>query len=527
MEAEQVKRSIGAGMLAGGLGNLLSRILGLAREIVLAHYWGTGTAFSAFVLAFTVPNLFRRIFGEGALSEVFVPMFNNRLEREGKASAFAVLSNVLSFTGALLLGLVGLGLGLALLARPWLPTGLAGLWIDLLPWLLPYAFFVCTGSFLAGVLQSFERFALAALAPVLLNLFLILATLWLCPHLGSSEEQQVRGLAWAVMAAGILQLLMLLPTLRRLGYRFRLDLRLRTPALRELGLLILPGLFSAGIYQLGVVVDRVTAGWLGDYAVASLYYSQRLVDLPVGIFAVSMATAALPAMSRAAAAGKLGELNAALNYGLRQMLFITAPCVVLLCLLARPVVQLLFERGKFDAQSTAYTTGALYYLAPAIAAYALAKVVRQGFFCRQDMKTPMQVAALCVGLNVVLNLILMWPLRQCGIALATTVAAFANAAILGLLLYRQLQPGRAWLAELGGAAWRVGAALLALAAAVCLVLTLTWGGGDGGLGGRLLAVALPAAAGLAAYLTASLLLGCREPRELLGVFARRLKRAGV
>lgn len=524
MTENTVQGRIGRGMLVSSLGIFLSRLLGLAREIVFARFWGTGEAFGAFVVAFTIPNLFRQLMGEGALSQAFVPLFNEKLAQQGKTKAFLFLSNVLTVVATILAAIVAIGIGVTLLLRPWLPGPLAQLTLALLPWLLPYTFFICLTGFLAGVLHSFEHFAAPSLASSILNVLFIGATLFLCPRLGPDESSRIFGLAWAVLAAGVLQLALLAPVLLKQGFVYRFLPSARTPAVKELGLLVLPGFAGAAAYQLSVLCDRLLAGWLGAYAVTSLYYSERLIQLPIGIFAVAMATACLPSMSRAAARRDEGEMVAALTFSLRLILFLTLPCIVLLMVLALPLVALVYQRGNFTADSLGATVPALLYYAPSIAAFAAIKILRNGFYSRKDMRSPVRIGISCLLANIVLSLLLMGPLKQCGLALATTLTAYLHVFLLARLLSRELTPTGGWLRQLGPTAARLAPALAAMAVGMVVCRPLVAGLGVEGLWGKGLAVLAPAAAGSVTYLFTTMLLGAREPRELLNVFRRLLVR---
>ena len=506
-------------MLVGSFGVVCSRFTGLLRDMVFARFWGTGSALGGFILAFTIPNLFRRLFGEGALTAAFVPVFNDRLSEKGKGAAFLLLSQVLSVVAVLLAAICGVGIAVSILLLDTLPGPLAQLSVKLLPILLPYLIFICLAGFLAGVLNSFEHFAIPAFAPLILNLALIGATIWLCPRLGESAEARVTGLAWAVLVAGALQLVVLFPILWRFGYRFRFLPQFRSENVREVGRLVLPGLVGAGIYQLNVLCDRVLAGWLGAWAVTSLYYSERLVYLPIGVFAVALSAACLPVMSRACARNQPDDMLDALFYSLRHILFLSLPCVLGLMLLGDMVINLIFRHGAFGDDSFRATLGALLFYAPGIPLFAALKIIRSGFYSRKNTSTPMKVSAGCLALNLALNLILMGPMQQRGLALATSISAGVNCLLLLLLLYRELRPDKARLRRFGAA---VGKQLLALGGAGLAMYFLRLPlAVKPPLLKMMLEFLLPATGGMLVYFSLALILRSAELKELLGALRRR------
>jgi putative peptidoglycan lipid II flippase len=508
-------------MLGATLGILSSRVFGFARDIVFSVYWGTSNAMGAFILAFTFPNLVRSLLGEGALSDGFVPLFNERLTKAGKEAAYRMLSNVLTIVSIVLAGLALLGCLGCLAARPWLSNDLARLTALLAAIMLPYTFFVCLVGFLTGVMNSLDRFAVPFQVPVILNLFLILGTL-ASPWLGVTQERQVLALAVVVLLAGVVQLALMAWLLWRTGYRYQFLAQWRSPDVRELLTLVLPAAAGAAIYQVNVLCDRLMAGWLGSYAVSSLYYSERIIYLPIGIFAVALSAACLPAMSRAVAADDHAGMVGALCYSLRHILFLTMPCVLVFMLLGREIVALAFQWGAFNEQSTKDTVAALVYYAPVVPAFSAVKILRSGFLSTKDTRTPVKIAFGCMILNAVANLVLMWPLQQRGLALATVLSSYANCIALAWLLLRRVSPRPEDLRALGASLARLAVALALAAAALLLCRHFatwhtTWRVVD-----RALALGVPMAAAGLAYLVAHLALRSAELRELWAVVAPRL-----
>ena len=517
---------LGRRMLIVSSGIMLSRVLGLLRDVSFASAWGTGIAFAAFNIAFTIPNLFRALFGEGAFAAAFVPTFTEHLTRRGKPRAWAAAQKIISVLAlvlcAVVLGVIGLSLLLRLCAR----SELDALTLRLLPWLMPYAVLVCVTGALSGVLNSLNSFAIPAVTSVVLNLALIAASTTVCPYFGDSPETRVFALALAVLLAGCLQLGLQLYGCRRHKLAFGFDPDWRAAEVRQVAFLIAPVLIGTGVTQINVLVDRLLAKWLGHAAVGALYYSQRLVYLPVGLFGVALAVVCLPSMSRAWARSDRDDMLSSLSFALRHVLFLTLPVTAGLAMFGPQVIRLLFERGSFDATSTAETVWAFRFYLPGIPAFACAKVAATPFHARKDTTTPVKIAALCLLLNVALNLTLMWPLRQGGLALATTLCSYVNAGLLlrrvrtglGPLQLRELLPSftRTSVATLGAAATGALAARL-ISPAVARP----------GLVPLLLAVAVPLGAGALAFLGTAALIGCPELHELLGPLARRVRRGGI
>ncbi len=494
-------------------GILLSRVLGLVRDVTFARHWGTGTAFAAFTIAFMVPNLLRALFGEGAFSAAFVPTFSGALEKDGKSTAWEGAQRVISVLLTVLAGCVGVVILASLVLRPFARNDLDTMTLRLLPLVMPYAVLICGAGALAGVLNSLQRFTVPALSPVLLNVVLIIATTCVCPYWGVARTGQVYALGIAVLFAGVLQFGVHLHACRRQGLVLRFVPDWRAPEVRHVVALIAPALIGTGVTQFNALIDKLLARILGSMAVSSLYYSQRLVYLPVGLFGVAMAVVALPAMSRAWACDDRQGMEQSLVYALRHVLFLALPVACLLGPLAGPVVRLLFERGSFDAVSTRETVWALRFYLPGIPAFACAKIAVTPFYAKRDTRTPVKVGCVCLVLNVILNLSLMWWLKQGGLALSTSVCSYVNVGLLLWLARRDLE--NIPFAELARSTARLGvAALLAVSAATLLLRRLP-ATDTPELVERCLLVFVPLVAGGAVYLAAAFCLGAPEVRELI------------
>ncbi len=407
----------------------LSRITGFLRDMVFAGIWGTGIAMGAFTLAFKIPNLFRALFGEGALTSAFIPVFTRRNKEQGRGEAIKFAGNIITVTAVMLSLLTALLILISFCLRSLFPSPLATLTLQLLPWLLPFTVLICVSALLGAILNSFSSFLIPALMSSLFNLVLI-ATAWLVsPLFGDSPEEKIKALAIGVIAGGILQVLILLHTLANKGVKIRPDFNVGKE-FNYVMKLATPALIGAGLYQFNSLIDSILAGFIGGHAISSLYFSQRIIYLPVGIFAVALGTVALPTMSRAAAANDIPKLKESLTFSLRTILFLTIPCSIFLIFFARETVMIIFERGSFDSESTKQTLKALFFYLPGIPFFAASKVIIPAFHSRLDIKTPIKTAGFCVVLNLILNLILMQFLDQGGLALATTISSGCNCFLL-------------------------------------------------------------------------------------------------
>lgn len=522
-DAEGAQKGLVRSMLVVSAGVLLSRVLGLVRDVGFASRWGTGTAFAAFSIAFMIPNLLRALFGEGAFSAAFVPTYSEKLEKQGPEHAWEAAQRVITALMVVLVLLVAAVVALAMVLRRFATQEIDLLTLQLLPWVMPYALLICATGAFSGVLNSLRHFLIPSLTPVVLNVTLITATLFVCPYWGSSSADQVQALALSVLLAGTVQLGLQLAACGRKGLRFRFDPDWRSAEVRRVAMLIVPALLGTGVTQLNAFVDKLLARILGSAAVGSLYYSQRLVYLPVGLFGVAMAVVCLPAMSRAWARQDRGEMRASLAYALRHVLFLTVPAAALLAVTGVDVVRLLFERGTFDASSTRETFWALAFYLPGIPAFACVKVAVTPFYARQDTKTPVKIASACLILNVILNLVLMCYLRQGGLALSTSICSYVNITLLLVLTSRAIGGVGARRLLMPFCRITVAAGLAALVARFVQTMLPEW---------RILPICvqlclrvlLPLGAGGVAYIAATVISGCAEPRELVGGMLSRLSR---
>ncbi len=424
---------------------LASRILGLFRVMLEARILGGGVAASAWTLAIMVPNLFRRILGEGALGSALIPILSEIEEKDGAGKVrynLSVVFALLSFVLLVLVGVVGGGAWLALrFIEPVLPENYehVKLALQLLPLVMPYAFFICLVGASGAVLNTRRVFFLPALGALLLNLFIIATLAWCGWRAVGSPLPLLEYLAWATLLAGLLHLLLLVALLwkhDRLPV-FSRDALKNRPMLQKLWRLMLPGVIGGSATQIGFIVDRSLAAWLGPEAVPALSYTERIVDLPIGVFALALGSVLLADMSKAAARGDKAEFIEDIAFGLRHVYFVCIPLTAFIVVFRSEILSLLFLGGRFTAVDLAAADYAALFYCLGIPIFCAQKVIIPAFHSRKDMKTPLKIALAAIMLNVVLNLILMWPLRQGGIALATVLSSSFNNLSLIWILRRQ------------------------------------------------------------------------------------------
>ncbi|HKQ40775.1 MAG TPA: murein biosynthesis integral membrane protein MurJ [Verrucomicrobiae bacterium] len=417
---------------------LTSRVFGLIREMVFARFMGDSWVASAFIMAFMIPNLFRRLLGEGALTAAFIPVFKEKEklgENEMWMAGNAILSALILIAGAVVVFAVLLISGLLTVE---IGDGKTILMLQLLRLMFPYLLLVCVAALCIGMLNARGYFFVPALGTTFLNLVMIASVLFLAPRISGGLDRQVFGLAIGVLIAGVVQMVFQLPQLNREGFHYQWVSPLGNPTVRRVAMQMGPAILGVAAYQLNVLATQSLAFWTGKEIVASFNYAVRLMELPQGLFGLSLATYLLPTLSGLAADKKYPEFRATLQQGVGYIIFINLLASVLLFTLAEPMVRLLFERGKFDAASTARAASALAWLAPGLVAFSLVNILARGFFALGDTRTPMRVSAFCLVVNIVLAAGLIWRYRQAGLGLANTVSAAVNAALLIFALRKKL-----------------------------------------------------------------------------------------
>lgn len=438
MASEQRQITRATGVLAAATG--LSRVAGLARDMVVATIFGAGFVTDAFFVAFTIPNLLRRFFAEGSLTAAFVPTFSEVYHQEGRSAARQMFRVCWTLLLLVLAGVILLGI----FASPWIVkligfgfTGIEGklALTDLLNRIMfPYIFFVSLLALVTGMLNVTGHFLLPALSPVLLNLAMIGGALVLAPRL----EQPILALAFGVLAGGVLQLLIQFPIIYRQGFDLKLSFNFRHPRVLRVARLMVPGIAGVAIYQINVIVTRLLASFLPEGSVSWLYYGQRLFEFPQGIFIVSLAQAVLPSMSRQVAAQDHEGFLDSLHFSLLLIVLIALPASVGLVLCSKPVYSLFFMRGAFTAYDVQQAALALSWFAPGLLFVGVSRIVAPTFYALKDTRTPVLVAFWTLLVNAGLGYILMGWLQHVGLALALTLASVFNALVLFLLLARRM-----------------------------------------------------------------------------------------
>lgn len=424
---------------AMGAATLTSRVLGLVREMVYAAFMGNTWVASAFTLAFQVPNLFRRLLGEGALTAAFIPIFKQKEaqkdEKEMWRTANAVISGLLVAAGGITLLAIA-GISITLKYGEFKPE--TALMLRLLRWMFPYMLLACLAAVLIGMANARGHFFVPALGSVLLNVVMIASVLLLAPLMGLKLEEQIFGLAIGVVVAGLAQAAFQMPGLRREGYRYVWVSPWNDPTVRQVAVRMIPGSIGVAAFQINVLATQSFSYWFDPTIVSTFNYSVRLMELPQGLFGISLATFLLPTLSGLAATKKFPEFRATLNQGLSYLAFANLIAAAVALGLAEPIVRLLFERGKFDADATRRVALALACLAPGLLLFSMNNILARAFYALNDIKTPMKISLVCLALNLVFALWLVRPYREAGLAVANTLSAGFNTALLLFALRKKL-----------------------------------------------------------------------------------------
>ncbi len=505
-----LKTSVVSGM------TFLSRILGLVRDIVFARFFGAGLLMDAFLVAQRIPNMLRRFFAEGAFSAGFVPVMARYKEQHGHDEARAYV-DAMAGTFALvlfvvtLIGVIGAPLLVLVVAPGFVGDGgdfdLAAL---MLRFTFPYLFFISLTAFAGGILNTYGRFGVPAFTPVILNVVLIAAAVWAAPML----EQPIMALAYAVFIAGVLQLLFQLPFLARIRALPRPKWRPQHDGVRRAFKLMLPAIFGSSVAQINVLLSGIIASLLPVGSISYLYYSDRLMEFPLGLFGIALATVTLPYLSRLWANESRREFAETLEWSMRITLLIAVPAAIGLIMLAAPLIITLFHGGEFDARMVEMTVLALQAYAVGLIGFSYVKILAPAFFAREDTRTPVRIGIVALAANVILGSSAAWYLTRSGfagphaaLAAATSFAAVLNAVLLyrGLLRADVIQHGPGWSILF----LRVVAANAAMVGVLSLVhRETTWWLGAG-LGERVWWLGVSVAAGAGIYFIALLALGMR------------------
>mgnify|MGYP000185718090 CR=1 FL=1 len=419
------KKNLSVATLLTGLGTLMSRVLGLLRDVVFSAVLGTGEMMGTFVLALTVPNMSRRIFGEGALSASFLPLLSDELtESKSKAERFS--GNIIAVQ-FLILSCLSILIGVGCVTLNFFIEEKQLFW--LIAAMLPYMVFICMTALLSGILNLYHSFLLPSMSSMILNILLIASAL-LGSYLWTDQLLICWSLVGAVLMAGIIQAGMLYAYLLKKGFSPKWNFNWRHESWQKVWTLFIPGVIGASVAQIGVASDRLIAGYLGRPSVASLYFSERLVYLPVGLFGVALGTVCLPMLSRAVSEGKWEEAYETLTRGVKIIFLLTIPCTLFFALYGEALLFLLFKRGQFTDESLAMTKLALFCYIPGIPFFCLVKVLLPFYYAQKDVKTPLKIAWICLVMNVIVGLSLIPWLSHASLALATSASSALNVTLL-------------------------------------------------------------------------------------------------
>ncbi len=424
---------------------LLSRVLGMVRVMVYARFMGDGWVAGAFTFAFQIPNLFRRLLGEGALTAAFIPIFKEKEKNHGEAEMWKAANAVISglvVVASVLIALVMLGIAVALSVHQFSPS--TDLMLRLLFVMFPYMVLVCIAAALMGMLNARGHFFIPAMGATMLNLVMISSVLFFAPKLGLELPKegrlpvQIFALAYGVLVAGMAQAAFQVPTLWREGFRYRWVSPWKNETVRLVATRMIPGTIGVAAFQLNVLLVQSLAFWIDPQINASFEYAVRLMELPQGMFGISLATFLLTSLSSLAIDKNYTEFRAQLGHGLASLLFVNLVAAALLVALATPIMRLLFERGLFTAASTDRAAFALVCLAPGLVAFSAVNVLARAFFALGDTQTPMKISLVCLALNLMLAAILIGPLKQGGLGIANTATSVINVALLLFALRKKL-----------------------------------------------------------------------------------------
>ena len=499
----------------GGI-TLISRILGFVRDMVFARFFGAGAGMDAFFVAFKIPNFLRRLFGEGAFSQAFVPVLSEYKTTREHAEVQALADRVSGTLLGVLLVIAAVGVVAAPVLVMIFAPGFIGdahkfdLTARMLRVTFPYIVFISLVAFGAGILNSYGRFAVPAFSPVLLNLALIGAAVVAAPHLADP----VMGLAWGVFLGGVVQLALFLPALRRVRLLPRPRWGWRDSGVRRILKLMGPAVLGSSVAQINLLLDTLIASFLVTGSVSWLYYSDRLMEFPLGVFGIALSTVILPSLSQSHARASGDAFSQTLDWALRWVAVIGIPAAVGLLLLAGPLLSTLFQYNQFTGEDVRMAALSLMAFAFGLPGFILVKVLAPGFYSRQDTRTPVRIAVIAMVSNMAMNVAFVVPLvlykvpgPHAGLALATALSGYVNAALLyrGLRRADAFRPRPGWRRLL----MRVAVAVAALAAVLVLGAPSLQDWMSRGGAGRAAQLALWIAVGVGVYLVTLRAVGLR------------------
>jgi len=506
-----------------GTGTLLSRILGFFRDMAIANFFGTGMAADAFFVAFRIPNLWRRLVGEGSLTISFIPVYTEYLTQRSEEETRKVTHAAFTIAGVVLLILTVLGIIFSPILIKIVAPGFIQipekfeLTVTLNKIIFPYLFFMGLFALCMGILNSYRHFFAPAVAPIFLNISIIVSV-FLFYH---TFKVPVMTLALGVLAGGVIQFLFQIPFLWKRGITFRFNFNFRNPAIKRIGFLMVPGLIGTGLYQMNTFIDMIFASFLPSGSVSYLFFADRLIEFPLGIFAIAVGMASLPSLSGLASQGKIEELKETVSFAFRLVSFISVPAMVGLIALKTPIINLLFQRGLFDYSATEKTAFALLFYSVGLWAIAGSRIIAPAFYSLQDTWTPMKIALICLGANLIFRAVLIFPLMHGGLALATSLSSTLNL----ILLLRKLGP------KLGGvdkrrniqSLLRIFLCSLPMGLAAYLICSIGDWSTAGNVGEKMLILFSGIVIGIGFYLACSYWVKNEEMLFLLNMVKRKMK----
>jgi len=436
---ERRKIARAAGVMSAA--TFISRILGFARDMIFAVYFGATGISDTFFAAFRIPNLLRELFAEGSMSSAFIPVLTEYQQKKGEDEARRLVK--VTFTFILLI--VGIICLLGIIFAPGIVAVIApgfmkspekfSLTVSLTRIMFPFLLFISLAALMMGVLNTRRVFFIPAVAPAMLNIALIISIIFFA----SKFEQPIKAAAIGVLIGGFVQFVFQLPSFAKNRYRLGVDLSLGHPGLKKMSVLLIPATFALAITQVNIVVSNILASYLATGSITYLYYSMRLIQFPVGIFGVAMGMAVLPSLSEHAVKGEFGKVREDFSFALRLLFFVTVPAMAGLIALREPIINLLFQRGHFDYSATKGTAEALLYYSLGIWSIVGIRVITATFYSMQDTKTPVKIATIGMLSNILFSLLLMGPMKHAGLALANAMASIVNFSLLFFFLRKKLK----------------------------------------------------------------------------------------
>jgi putative peptidoglycan lipid II flippase len=429
-----------AGKIA--FGTALSRILGYVRDMLVANLFGIGMSADTFYAAFKIPNLFRRLFGEGSFSAAFIPVLSEYLYAKGKTETREFLNATFTVLLLVLAAISILGVYFAPILAKLTAWGFANnpekmqLTIELTKLMFPFILFTCLAAFMLALLNTLHSFFVPAFAPAALSFSEIFYILIFAPAI--MQGNQIKGLAVSIIIGGALHFFIQYPKLKSLDWDLKFKIDLKHPGIKKIAFLMIPSMVGLSVDQINAFVDNICASFLGDGPIAALYYSNRLMQMPLAVFGLAFATASLPAMSKAYVQKDMTALKNSLNYSIKFAVFILFPAASGLMIIGLPIVKLLFEHGKFNSFGSLMTYNALFYYSLGLPAYAAAKIFANAFYSFRDIKTPVKMAIGAMILHIILCILLMRPMGVGGLALATAASSYFNLFLLATYLKKRI-----------------------------------------------------------------------------------------